>query len=205
MIIPLPFRAPFRSQHILLFFLLYAIINCISFTTRLYTSGWGSFHMQPISCISFSWILNFTWFTFKFNKVWYKQRAEWFSFTQGAVWKRCLLRAAAPAMCPSRDPGQAPAETHPFRSTVCHLLIHTDSCSVPPSCCTSWDVGRAFQTSLSHTRSGHRNTCRGLWSNHRAGKEKEMVNIWLVEVLKEEIRKPPVLVSCLANTLSLYA
>lgn len=96
-------------------------------------------------------------------------------------------------------------DTHPFRSTVCRLLTHTDSCSVPPSCCTSWDVGRAFRTILSHTRSGRRNTCRGLLSNHRAGREKETVNIWLMAVSKEEICKPQGQVSHLANTLSLYA
>ena len=73
----------------------------------------------------------------------------------------------------NREPVQAPADTHPFRSTICHLPIHTDYCSVPPSGYTSSDAGRASRTILSHKHSDRRNTSHGLRGSHGVGREEE--------------------------------
>ena len=148
-------------------FPLYMISHSISFSRDPAYSEWPGIFMHE------TFLLHFIFLEPEFHVATFKLKAQssWhagcFPFSRGpsgidaAAPKPCV-RPGSPAKLPHRN-------THPSPSKVCHLLIHTDPCSAPPSCYTSVGAGRVSRTILSRKGSGRRNTSRGLRSNHGAG------------------------------------
>lgn len=109
---------------------------------------------------------------------------------------------------PHEEQGNPPKlqQSSPFPSTICHLPIHTDYCSVPPSGYTSSDAGRASRNHpFTNTATAEHNPWPAQGSHGVTRSEGDVHRGSESSTLWREICKPGKFRSYRANTLSLQS